>query len=188
MAGWLTLEQLTCMGVRLYGKNIKVSNLARLYNPSNIILHDNIRIDDFTILSANEPIEIFNYIHIGPWCLLSSAKGIVIKDFSAVSSACRLYGATDNYDGSAITNPTAPKNMRSVISGKIVLENHSIIGTNSTLMPGVHLDVGTAVGANSLVTKNTDPWSIYVGTPAKKIKARKNDCVKFEEMLKDTLK
>jgi galactoside O-acetyltransferase len=31
---------------------------------------------------------------------------------------------------------------------------------------------GSVIGANSLVTKSTEPWTIYVGSPAKPVKAR----------------
>ena len=49
-------------------------------------------------------------------------------------------------------------------------------------MPGVILENGTSVGAASLVLKSTEPWSIYVGSPAKKIKERQKDLLKLEEI------
>ena len=39
-------------------------------------------------------------------------------------------------------------------------------------MPNVTLAEGSILGANSLLTKNTEPWTIYVGSPAKPIKKR----------------
>lgn len=47
-------------------------------------------------------------------------------------------------------------------------------------MPGVRLKEGTSIGANTLVTKDTEPWSIYVGSPARKIKNRSKDLLKLE--------
>ena len=44
-------------------------------------------------------------------------------------------------------------------------------------MPGVTLAEGSILGANSLLTKNTEPWTIYVGSPAKPIKKRKKDII-----------
>lgn len=43
--------------------------------------------------------------------------------------------------------------------------------------PGVKLDNGTVVGARSVVFKDTQPWTVYAGNPALKIKER----VKFNE-------
>jgi acetyltransferase-like isoleucine patch superfamily enzyme len=42
-------------------------------------------------------------------------------------------------------------------------------------MPGVTLEEGTAVGAMTLVCKSTDPWGIYVGIPARRLKDRKTN-------------
>ena len=62
MNNWLSLQYLKKIGVKLFGNNIKVSKYARIYNPSKLILHDNIRIDDFTILSGGGNIELNNYV------------------------------------------------------------------------------------------------------------------------------
>ena len=74
------------LGVKIYGKNIKVSKLAQIYNAKNLILHDNIRIDDFTILSGNGIIEICNYVHIGSHCNISSSVNVKLSNFSGISS------------------------------------------------------------------------------------------------------
>jgi galactoside O-acetyltransferase len=44
-------------------------------------------------------------------------------------------------------------------------------------MQGVTLAEGSILGANSLLTKNTEPWTIYVGSPAKPIKIRDKESV-----------
>ena len=55
-------------------------------------------------------------------------------------------------------------------------------------MPGVHLTEGTAVGAMSLVRKSTEPWSIYLGNPAKKIKKRSKERLKLIDKYLDSIK
>lgn len=46
------------------------------------------------------------------------------------------------------------------------------IGCNVTILPGVSIGDGAVVGAGSIVTKNVEPYSIVVGSPAKHIKYR----------------
>jgi acetyltransferase-like isoleucine patch superfamily enzyme len=179
MSGWHSLKTLRAMGVKLLGSNINVSKYCRLYNPSNIILHNNIRIDDFTILTAKEPIEIGNYVHIASHCLLASAKGIHIHNFSGISSGCKLYGGTDDFTGEGLTGPLVPNKYRIVSEGEIVLEEHTIIGTNSVVLPGVTLAEGTSIAACSFVNKGTDTWGIYGGIPIRRIKERKKDCLQY---------
>jgi galactoside O-acetyltransferase len=41
-------------------------------------------------------------------------------------------------------------------------------------MPGITIAEGSVIGACSLVTKNTEPWTIYAGVPARAIKVRPN--------------
>jgi acetyltransferase-like isoleucine patch superfamily enzyme len=46
------------------------------------------------------------------------------------------------------------------------------IGAYSIIMAGIVIGDGTIIAAGSVVTKNLDPYSIYGGNPAKKIKDR----------------
>ena len=38
------------------------------------------------------------------------------------------------------------------------------------VLPGITLGIGSSVGAGAVVTKDTEPWTLYVGVPAKPIK------------------
>ena len=44
-------------------------------------------------------------------------------------------------------------------------------------MPNVVLAEGSVVGANSVITKDTEPWTVYVGSPAKPIKKRNKESI-----------
>ena len=59
--------------------------------------------------------------------------------------------------------------------GPIVIEDDVWIGFGSIILSGVKLSQGTVVGAGSVVTKSTDPYSIVAGNPAKLIKKRFSD-------------
>jgi acetyltransferase-like isoleucine patch superfamily enzyme len=39
-------------------------------------------------------------------------------------------------------------------------------------MPGVRVAKGSVIGANAVVTKDTEPYGVYGGVPAKKISSR----------------
>jgi acetyltransferase-like isoleucine patch superfamily enzyme len=49
------------------------------------------------------------------------------------------------------------------------------------ILPGVTLEEGASIGAMSLVTKSTDPWSVYFGIPAKRLKSRKRELLALEQ-------
>lgn len=54
----------------------------------------------------------------------------------------------------------------------IVIENGVWIAAGAVIMPGVTLHEGTVVGANAVVTKDTEAFGVYVGAPAHKIRSR----------------
>lgn len=53
---------------------------------------------------------------------------------------------------------------------KIVIKDEVWIGANVVIMPGVIVEKCCVIGAGSVVIENTEPYSIYAGVPAKKIK------------------
>lgn len=186
-AGWRSIESLKRMGITVLGKNIKVSTKCSIYNPKNIVLHDNIRIDDYTVISASGQLVIKNYVHIAHQCIINSAKLIVFEDFSNISSGVKLYGASDDFSGLSLMGPTVNLCYRNIKSENIILSKHTTIGTNTVILPGVNFGIGTAVGAQSLILKDTEPWKIYAGSPAKIIGNRKRDLLEFEKQLEHTL-
>jgi acetyltransferase-like isoleucine patch superfamily enzyme len=52
------------------------------------------------------------------------------------------------------------------------IEDDVWLGYGSIVLSGVKIGKGSIVAAGSLVTKDVDPYSIYAGSPAKKIKNR----------------
>lgn len=54
----------------------------------------------------------------------------------------------------------------------IVIENGVWIAAGAVIMPGVTLREGTVIGANAVVTKDTEAFGVYVGAPARKIRSR----------------
>ena len=55
--------------------------------------------------------------------------------------------------------------------GSIIVEDGAWIGANATIFPNVTISSGSVVGACAVVTKTTEPNGLYVGFPAKKIRA-----------------
>ena len=52
----------------------------------------------------------------------------------------------------------------------VVIGNNVWIASNVTIMPGVKIGDNSVIGANSLVTKDVEPNSLYFGNPAKFVK------------------
>lgn len=70
---------------------------------------------------------------------------------------------------------SAPQKSDMPIKGDTVIGNDVWIGQNSTIMPGVHIGDGAIIGANSLVSKEVEPYTIVAGNPIRVIRMRFND-------------
>ncbi|MBI5210449.1 MAG: acyltransferase [Elusimicrobia bacterium] len=56
---------------------------------------------------------------------------------------------------------------------KIVIQEDSWIGANSVVCGGVTVAKGSVIGAGAVVTRDTEPYSINVGVPARKVGERR---------------
>ena len=73
MDSFYTEEELKTLGLKHYGKNVKISRKAMIYNTDQIEIGNHVRIDDFCILSGR--IQFGDYIHIGVFTQLSGSTG-----------------------------------------------------------------------------------------------------------------
>lgn len=55
-----------------------------------------------------------------------------------------------------------------VLSGHCVVESYCFFGVNATIRDYCHMAEGTFVAMGANVTKNTEPYGVYMGNPAKK--------------------
>jgi acetyltransferase-like isoleucine patch superfamily enzyme len=178
--GYLSYEELTLVGFKHVGRNVKVSRLASIHRPEEISVGDNSRIDDFCAISGK--VTIGRNVHIAVHCsIVASEDELTMGDFSGLAFGCRLFTSSDDYSGRSLTNPTIPRQYKSIQNGAILLGKHVIIGTNSVVFPGVEIAEGCSIGAMTLVTKSTLPWGIYAGNPARRIKERRKDLLIHEE-------
>jgi acetyltransferase-like isoleucine patch superfamily enzyme len=178
----LTDSQILEMGFSHVGKNARLSDKASYYNCQNIRLGDNVRIDDFCVLSAGQGgIEIGSYVHIAVYSSLIGRAKIQLDDFCNLSSRVSIYSSSDDFSGAAMTNPTVPPEFTNVQYADVKIGRHVIIGCGSVVLPGVTLEEGVAVGALSLVKEDCKTFGIYLGVPAKKISERKRDLLEFEK-------
>jgi sugar O-acyltransferase (sialic acid O-acetyltransferase NeuD family) len=57
-----------------------------------------------------------------------------------------------------------------VVSGHCRLDPHCFLGVNATLRDGLHLAEGTFLAMASALTHDSEPWSVYRGNPARRLR------------------
>ena len=149
------------------GNNCNISSTARWYNDHMIVIGDNVRIDDFCILSGGSGIRIGNNTHISSKASLFGGSGIIIEDDVHISTNVQLFSESNDFSDTSYQK------------GMIHIGRYAIIGSGSIVMPGVTVGAGASIGAMSFVKHDCEPWSIYAGIPAIRIKERIKDKYAF---------
>jgi galactoside O-acetyltransferase len=173
------------LGLASYGRNVRIFDLARITSPELVSFGDEVIVDDFTFIQGEESVSIGSYVHVGMFGSITGGGRVAIGDFVSMSPGVRILSGTDVPTAPGLLNPTVPAELRSVERSFADVGSHVYLGANSVVLPGVRLPEGAAVGANSLVRADLEPWTLYVGSPCRPIRRRPRDEIlaRAEELL-----
>lgn len=151
-----------------------IGRTVRIRKPKLCSIGKNTIIDDFTYISCR--ITVGDYTHIGAnGVLIGGDAHITIGHFVNIAPGCRLIAASNDFSGGGLAGPTIPPEFAAPsITSKITLGDHVLLGTNTVILPGVHVPEGVSTGAMTLLTANMElePWTLYVGSPARPLRKR----------------
>ena len=171
MNSFYTDSELKEIGFKSVGSNILLSRKASIYSPEKISIGNNVRIDDFCILSGN--ITIGNYCRIAAYCALYGSHGIVMEDYSGMAMKCTVLSASDDYSGDFLIGPIYPENLTNVQGGTVTFKHFSQLGAGCIVFPNVTMNEGAVAGAMTLVNRDLSSWTINTGIPVNKSRPRK---------------
>ena len=158
-------EELARLGFARIGNNCQISRKASFYNMEAISIGDNVRIDDFCLLSGK--VVLGSNIHISAYAALYGGEfGIRMEDNTGVSARSTVYAAMDDFSGEYLVGPIHPRNLTNVTGGEVIIRQFAQIGAHCLVFPAVEIGEGTMVGACTMVRENLKPWSVYYGIPA----------------------
>jgi len=124
---------------------------VHFYLPFHICFPGSLEVDDDSTIGT--------YVHM--WCLggISIGKKVMIGSHTAITSITHDYTQEDMRFSPTIRKP-------------VVIEDDVWIGSHSVILPGITIGKGAVIGANSVVTKDVEPYSIMYGSPARLHKNR----------------
>lgn len=154
------------------GQDVIIWPMAKIVSPEAISIGDSVIIDDFVFLMGGTRTTLGSFVHIASFTSITGGGEFVMEDFTTLSSGVRVFTGNEDYSGACLTGSGVPFPYRLPIRSFIHIKSHAIVGAEAVLLPGVTIGEGAVVGANSLVKKDCEPWTIYVGSPVRAIKPR----------------
>jgi len=131
------------------GKNVWLQrNVTAISYDGSIKIGNNVSMQPFGVLWGPGDIEIGNDVRMGPRVSIIAGN----HNFSETEKIIRSQGMT---------------------SIGISVQDDCWLGAHSVILDGVTIAKGCVVAAGAVVTKSTEPYGIYAGVPAKKIRSRK---------------
>ncbi len=176
---YLTIEELHKLEFAHLGNDVKISDKASLDKPHLMSIGHRSRIDDFCAISGN--IKLGNNVFVATQSSLTGSLDLIeLDDFTTVAFNCHIFSGSDDYSGSSLTNPTIPGRYKNIWTSPVKIGRHAIIGASSVVFPGTVIAEGCSIGAGSVVNRSTEPWGIYVGSPARRIGERSKNLLELE--------
>lgn len=156
------------------GKDVLIDVGVTLNGLRNISLGDYVWIDaNCRIEAMLGEISIGRRVHVAPFTIIAAREPVVLEDYVGLSSSVKIYANSEHpVAGKRMSGPMIPERYKAFRSRPVVLRKDSFVGANSILLPGVELGEGAVVGANSVVSKPVEPWTIVAGAPAREIGRR----------------
>jgi len=131
----------------------KIKSIPYIYPGVRFVYMKRIFLGNRVLINSNTYIYAKGEIEVGDNVLISPNCSIVAGDHN-IALNCPIIEQPSKVD-------------------KIVIGTDCWIGANSVVVGGVTISEGSVIGAGSVVTRDTEPYSINVGVPARKIGKRK---------------
>ncbi|WP_150468064.1 acetyltransferase [Francisella sp. SYW-9] len=138
-------------------ENIKAKGYSCInYISSMAIIDSSIQIGENNVILQNSVIE----------------PHVKIRNNNIIWSSCNICHDVNIHSNSFIAS-------QALIGGFSIIKDNCFIGFNSTIIQNITLEAETLIGAKTLVLKNTQKYSKYVGTPARQVSSHKEEGIKI---------
>ena len=136
-------------GFKRRGQHIRIGEMVSLKFPERISLGHHVRLNTMAYLDGSGGITIGDHVGIGPGAQIYSINHV----YQAVD---RLY-EEQGYE-----------------FGEVIIEDDVWVGGGAVILAGVKVGRGSVVAAGAVVTKDTEPYSVVAGVPARVVRRRED--------------
>jgi putative colanic acid biosynthesis acetyltransferase WcaF len=124
------------------GKNCHIYGRARIWAPWNL--------------------ECDEQATIGDEAIVYNPASVTLGSHAIISQQAYLCGATHDYE-----DPRFP-----LVAFPISIGTYAWVCARATVQPGVSVGAGAVLALGAVATRNLEPWTVYAGVPARRVKSR----------------
>ena len=146
IAAHIPIHQLRLLVIRLWGGRIE---------PGATVYHG------FQMRNARR-LTIGARSSIGDGAILDARGGLTIGRDVNLSTQVHIWTAQHGWNDPDFAFESAP----------VVIGDHVWLGARVSVLPGVTIGEGAVVATGSVVTKSLEPYGLYAGVPAKRLRDR----------------
>lgn len=150
---------------------------SSIYGSLKLLIGENTYFSGHSILRGKGNLEI------GSYCSIAFNQYINVSNLNHpidFAASIGIYSEVRLVNNFGLSKPEL--NIEDEKVHSIIIGNDVWVGHNSSIFPNVCVGNGSVIGAHSLVTKDCEPYGIYVGKPAKLIRKRFSNSI-IQELL-----
>jgi len=154
---------------RRAGHGLQVAPEVVVKHPETMEFGDSVFIGAQTMIQGrfDGTCRIGSHVWIGPHAYFD-ARNLVIEDYVGWGPGAKVLGST--HTGEPLDLPIIATDL---VIKPVVIGYGADIGTNSTILPGVHVGAHSIVGAGAVVTEDVPEYAVVAGVPARILYSRR---------------
>lgn len=158
------------------GRGAQIGPGVVLKHPERMTFGDKVFIGAQTMIQGrfDGNCRIGNHVWIGPQAYFD-ARNLVLEDYVGWGPGAKVLGSA--HTGLPLDQPIIATEL---LIKPVVIGFGADIGTNATVLPGVHVGAHAIVGAGAVVTKDVPDYAVVAGVPARVVRTRKDSPDIFE--------
>ena len=152
------------------GKGLQMGPGIVVKHPESMVFGDKVFLGAQVMLQGrfDGNCRIGNHVWIGPQAYFD-ARDLVIEDYVGWGPGAKVLGSSHTALPVELPIIATELSIRQVVIGY-----GADIGTNATILPGVHVGAHSIVGAGAVVTKDVPAYAVVAGVPAQVIRNRRS--------------
>jgi acetyltransferase-like isoleucine patch superfamily enzyme len=154
---------------RTAGHALQVGPGVVVKHPETMEIGDGVFIGAQTMIQGrfDGTCRIGDHVWIGPQSYFD-ARNLILEEYVGWGPGAKVLGSA--HTGEPIELPIIATELK---IEPVVIGRGADIGTNATILPGVHVGAHSIIGAGAVVTTSIAEYTVAAGVPAKVIRQRK---------------